>query len=153
MFVTITYIRVITYTRRINMAPPNAVTEKYVKNKVKKIIELYAKYNSLYTFCPMTFGYGESGHPDRVLLVGKHFIGIEVKRDENNHHCRPELKAKPNEIMQKRQAKHIREAGGTWVCIHNGNLQELVDLLDKLCKVEYRQFNEADAKALVKLKD
>lgn len=138
---------------RINMARPNAITEKYTKNKVKKIIELYAKYNKLYTFCPMTFGYGDSGHPDRMLLVGKHFIGIEIKRDENNHHCRPELKAKPNEAMQKRQAKKIKEAGGTWVCIHSGNLQELVDLLDKRCKVECRQFDETDFRDLMKLKD
>lgn len=130
---------------------PNAPTEKAVKDKVKKIIELYSKYNDIYTFCPMTFGYGESGHPDRVLLVNGMFVGIEVKRDENNHHCRPELKAKPNETMQKRQAQKITNAGGAWVCIHN-NLQILVDLLDSKCNTDCHQFDSVDFDLLMKLK-
>lgn len=130
---------------------PTTPTEKQVKDKVKKIIELYAKYNDIYTFCPMTFGYGDSGHPDRILLVNHQFVGIEVKRDENNHHCRPELKAKPNEVMQKRQAQKITNAGGAWVCIHNDNLQMLVDLLDSKCKTECRQFEQTDFDLLMKL--
>lgn len=134
------------------MAKPVAVTEKLVKDKVKKIIELYSKYNPIYTFCPMTFGYGESGHPDRILLVGGNFVGIEIKKDENNHHCRPELKAKPNEVMQKRQAQKITNAGGAWVCIHNDNLQMLVDLLDKKCKVDCLNFSDDDFQILTKLK-
>lgn len=131
---------------------PNAPTEKAVKDKVKKIIELYSKYNDIYTFCPMTFGYGESGHPDRVLLVNGMFVGIEVKRDENNHHCRSELKAKPNETMQKRQAQKITNAGGAWVCIHNNNLQILVDLLDSKCNTDCHQFDSVDFDLLMKLK-
>lgn len=128
------------------------LTEKHAKDKVKKIIELYSKYNDIYSFCPMTFGYGESGHPDRILLVGGNFIGIEVKKDENNHHCRPELKPKSNEVMQKRQAQKITNAGGAWICIHNNNLQDLVDLLDKKCKTECRQFAPTDFDLLMKLK-
>lgn len=129
-----------------------APTEKAAKDKVKKIIELYSKYNDIYSFCPMTFGYGESGHPDRILLVDGNFVGIEVKKDENNHHCRPELKPKSNEVMQKRQAQKITNAGGAWICIHNNNLQDLVDLLDSKCRVECRQFEQADFDLLMKLR-
>lgn len=133
------------------MATAN-ITEKLAKDKVKKIIELYSKYNDIYSFCPMTFGYGESGHPDRILLVGGTFVGIEVKKDENNHHCRPELKPKSNEVMQKRQAQKITNAGGAWICIHNNNLQDLVDLLDKKCKTECLQFERTDFDLLLKLR-
>lgn len=134
------------------MATAN-ITEKLAKDRVKKIIELYAKYNDIYSFCPMTFGYGESGHPDRILLVGGNFVGIEVKKNENNHHCRPELKPKSNnEVMQKRQAQKITNAGGAWICIHNNNLQDLVDLLDSKCRKTCRDFSDDDFKTLTKLK-
>lgn len=133
------------------MATAN-ISEKLVKGKVKKIIELYSKYNDIYSFCPMTFGYGESGHPDRILLVGGNFIGIEVKKDENNYHCRPELKPKSNEIMQKRQAQKITNAGGAWVCIHSNNLQDLVYLLDVKCRKTSVDFSDDDFKTLTKLK-
>lgn len=128
------------------------LTEKHAKDRVKKIIELYAKYNAIYSFCPMTFGYGESGHPDRILLVNSKFVGIEVKKDENNHHCRPELKAKPNEVMQKRQAQKITNAGGAWICVHNDNMQMLVDLLDSKCCTDSSQFEIGDYDMLLKLK-
>lgn len=120
------------------------LTEKHAKDKVKKLIDLYAKYNNVYTFCPMTFGYGESGHPDRVVVINGKYIGIEVKKDENNHHCRPELKAKPNEIAQKKQAKLIEAAGGYWICIHNNNLFELARLLDKVARTPSMSFDNAD---------
>ena len=138
--------------RKISMATAN-ITEKLVKDKVKKIIELYSGYNDIYSFCPMTFGYGESGHPDRILLVGGNFVGIEVKKNENNHHCRPELKPKSNnEVMQKRQAQKITNAGGAWICIHNNNLQDLVDLLDSKCRKTCMDFSDDDFKTLTKLK-
>lgn len=125
-----------------------AISEKLVKSWVKDIIALYSKYTPIYTFCPMTFGYGESGHPDRVLVIRGKFIGIEVKKDKNNHHTRPELKAKPNEVMQKRQFKKISAAGGKWYVIHSGNLQVLVDALDQ--HFDHRSFSEDDFKKLHK---
>ena len=138
--------------RKISMATAN-ITEQLAKDKVKKIIELYSRYNDIYSFCPMTFGYGESGHPDRILLVGGNFVGIEVKKNENNHHCRPELKPKSNnEVMQKRQAQKITNAGGAWICIHNNNLQDLVDLLDSKCRKTCMDFSDDDCKTLTKLK-
>lgn len=120
------------------------LTEKHAKDKVKKLIDLYTKYNNVYTFCPMTFGYGESGHPDRVVVINGKYIGIEVKKDENNHHCRPDLKAKPNEIAQKKQAKKIVAAGGYWICIHNNNLYELARLLDKVARTPSMSFDDTD---------
>ena len=133
------------------MATAN-ITEKHAKDKVKKIIELYSKYNDIYSLCPVTFGYGESGHPDRLILVGGNVIGIEVKKDGNNYHCRPELKPKSNEVMQKRQAQKLTDAGGAWVCIHNNNLQDLVDLLDSKCEKSCLDFSDDDFKTLTKLK-
>lgn len=133
------------------MSKEVAMTEKRAKDRIKKVLEVFAKYNDIYSFCPMTFGYGDSGHPDRIVLINGQFIGVEVKKDMNNHHCRPELKAKPNEVMQKRQAENIRKASGQWLCIHNFNLLELVSLLDHYAKVPHTKFSEADIKALNKL--
>ena len=127
------------------------VTEKQVKEKVKKIINIFEKYNAIYTLTPMTMGYGESGHPDRLLLIAGNMVGIEVKKDKNNHHSRPELKPKPNEVMQKRQAKKIIDAGGTWVCIHNDNLKDLVDLLAQNTENGMEGFTQADKEQIIKL--
>lgn len=134
-----------------DMAKPATVTEKHAKASIKEIIEIYSKYNEVYSFCPMTFGYGASGHPDRVILINGKFLGIEVKKDSNNHHCRPELKPKPNEVMQKRQAAAILAAGGEWLCVHNYNLWDLVSLLDKYAIVPHSGFKLVDINKLHKL--
>lgn len=132
--------------------PKAVITEKYVKERIKKILAIYEKYYPIYTYCPMTFGYGESGHPDRIILLYSTYIGVEVKKDVNNHHCRPELKAKPNEVMQKKQAEKIRASGGLWLCVHSGNLNELVNLLDAVTDTNYfNKFSEQDVKAIDKL--
>lgn len=133
------------------MATKAVVTEKLVKEKVKKIIEIFSKYIPIYSFCPMTFGYGESGHPDRIVLIEGTYIGVEVKKDQNNHHCRPELKPKSNEVMQKRQAEKIRAAGGEWICVHNNNLQELINILHANGYVHMRQFSAEHKDQLLKL--
>lgn len=128
-----------------------APNEKAVKAQVKKLLDLYAKYNPLYVLNPMTFGYGESGHPDTLVLVGGMLIGVECKKDRNNHHTRPELKAKSNEVMQKRQAQKITNAGGVWLCIYNENLHELADVLNTHAEYGERDFNETDHKTYKKL--
>lgn len=128
-----------------------AITEKLVKEKIKTLVDIYAKYNDVYSFCPMTFGYGESGHPDRIILIGGMYIGVEVKKDRNNHHSRPELKAKPNEVMQKRQAEKIKAAGGLWVCIHNDNIQELVSILSQHSKRHMSEFSAEHQAQIVRL--
>lgn len=127
------------------------VTEKQVKEKIKKIIGIFEKYNAIYTLTPMTMGYGESGHPDRLLLIEGTMIGIEAKRDSNNHHCRPELKPKANEVMQKKQAQKIIRAGGIWVCVHSGNLREFVGILNKCSGIPMNGFATKDKEQLTKL--
>lgn len=133
------------------MSKKPTVTENYVKDKIKQILEIFGRHNAIYTLTPMTMGYGESGHPDRLLLINGTLIGIEAKRDRNNHHSRPELKAKPNEVMQKRQAEKIVKAGGEWVCIHNDNLQDLVHLLDRYAAISSLTFTEQDIATLNKI--
>lgn len=127
------------------------VTEKLVKDKIKKIIDVFGKYNAIYTLTPMTMGYGESGHPDRLLLINGVLVGIEAKKDRNNHHSRPELKAKPNEVMQKKQAQKITNAGGAWVCIHNDNLKDLVEVLNRHARTHMSEFTPADQETIIKL--
>ena len=125
--------------------------EKWVKAQVKKLIDLYSKYVPIYRMCPMTFGYGESGHPDIVILVNGNLLGIEVKKDKNNHHIRPELKAKPNEVMQKRQAEDIRKAGGYWICVYDENIHELDEVIREIGNVNYRGWEFKDFQQLGKL--
>ena len=126
-------------------------TEKWVKAQVKKLIDLYSKYVPVYRMCPMTFGYGESGHPDTVILINGKMLGIEVKKDKNNHHIRPELKAKPNEVMQKRQAEIIRKAGGYWICVYDENIHELDAVIREIGNVDYGGWDVKDFKQLAKL--
>lgn len=120
------------------------LTEKAVKERVKKILDLYAKYNTMYRLNPMTFGYGESGHPDTLILLGGKMLGIECKKDRNNHHVRPELKAKPNEVMQKRQRDKIIGAGGEWLCVYNENFIELFFVLEHMAGITKSQFSPSD---------
>ena len=127
------------------------ITEKLVKDKIKKIIDIFSKYNAIYTLTPMTMGYGESGHPDRLLLINGVLVGAEAKKDCNNHHCRPSLKPKPNEVMQKKQAQKITDAGGAWVCIHNDNLPVLITTLDKYALHKSHEFSDSDRAELDKL--
>lgn len=133
------------------MTKPAQVTEKLVKDKIRKVVDIFGKYNPIYTLTPMTMGYGESGHPDRLLLINDKLIGIEAKKDKNNHHTRPELKPKSNEVMQKRQAEKIRNAGGEWICVHNENIGELVQLLNKYALVETVHFDNTDVMTIKKL--
>ena len=126
-------------------------TEKWVKAQVKKLIDLYSKYVPIYRMCPMTFGYGESGHPDTVILINGKMLGIEAKKDKNNHHIRPELKAKPNEVMQKRQAELIRKAGGYWICVYDENIHELDAVIREIGNVDYSGWDVKDFKQLAKL--
>lgn len=133
------------------MSKKPAVTEKLVKDKIKKIVDMFSKYNAIYTLTPMTMGYGESGHPDRLLLINSKLVGIEAKKDRNNHHTRPELKPKPSEAMQKKQGLKITHAGGVWICIHNENISLLVDILDQYAELPSTGFTPADKDELTKL--
>lgn len=110
---------------------PKKTNESHVKAVVKNLIDEAAKIKPLYTMTPATFGYGESGHPDRLLLLGGVLYGIECKKDVNNSHSRPELKPTKSEAFQKLQLKRLAAAGGVPLIIHKDNLVVLKDLLEE----------------------
>lgn len=110
---------------------PKKTNESHVKAVVKNLIDEAAKIKPLYTMTPATFGYGESGHPDRLLLLGGVMYGIECKKDINNSHSRPELKPTKSEAFQKLQLKRLAAAGGVPLIIHKDNLAVLKDLLEE----------------------
>lgn len=110
---------------------PKKTNESHVKAVVKKLIDEAAQIKPLYTMTPATFGFGESGHPDRILLLDGVMYGIECKKDINNSHSRPELKPTQSEAFQKLQLKRLAAAGGVPMVIHKDNLAELKDLLEK----------------------
>ena len=106
--------------------------EKDVKDKVKDIVAAAGKIVPIYTMCPMTFGYGESGHPDRLLYINGHLLGIECKKDGNTSLLRPELKSTSSERAQKHRLREITEAGGISIVVHSGNLAQFKTLLEKI---------------------
>lgn len=109
---------------------PTKVSEAHVKAVVKSLIDEAAKIKPLYTMTPATFGFGESGHPDRILLLDGVMYGVECKKDINNSHSRPELKPTKSEAFQKLQLKRLKAAGGIPLVIHKDNLDELKTLLE-----------------------
>lgn len=110
---------------------PKKINESHVKAVVKNLIDEAAKIKPLYTMTPATFGFGESGHPDRILLLGGVMYGIECKKDINNSHSRPELKPTKSEAFQKLQLKKLTAAGGIALVIHKDNLDELKVILEQ----------------------
>ncbi len=110
---------------------PNKILESHVKAVVKNLIEEAAKIKPLYTITPATFGYGESGHPDRLLLLDGVLYGIETKKDINNSHSRPELKPTKSETFQKLQLKRLAAAGGVPLIIHKDNIAVLKAILEE----------------------
>lgn len=107
------------------------VSEAQVKAVVKKLVDEAAKIRPLYSMTPATFGFGESGHPDRILLLDGIMYGIECKKDTNNSHSRLELKPTQIEAFQKLQHKRLAAAGGVPMIIHKDNLADLKDLLEE----------------------
>lgn len=109
---------------------PKKTNESHVKAAVKSLIDEAAKIKPLYTMTPATFGFGESGHPDRILLLDGVMYGVECKKDINNSHSRPELKPTKSEAFQKLQLKRLKAAGGVPLVIHKDNLDELKTILE-----------------------
>lgn len=126
-------------------------TERAVKARIKSVIDLYGRYNELYTLCPMTMGYGESGSPDRLLLINGRLIGIEAKRDGANAHDNPSRKPTRSEAAQKLKAGEIRAAGGEWICVNSATVGKLVVLIDSFALHGSRTFTPADKAKLAKL--
>lgn len=86
--------------------------EKRVK---KKVVEVLKKHGVWYFF-PANNGFGKSGIPDIIAIVGGEFVGIEVKS----------ATGKPTEL-QKICGKQIQEAGGTWLVVSDDITLQVLD--------------------------
>lgn len=106
--------------------------ERDVKNKVKQIIDWVDKHVPIYTMTPATFGYGESGHPDRILYINGYLLGIECKKDGNTSLLRPELKPTQSEKAQKIMLRRLTKAGGIAIVVHKDNLTSFKALLESI---------------------
>lgn len=69
--------------------------------KEKDEIDKYLKLIGAYVVKSATFGFGASGHPDRVCCIGGRFVSIEVKR--------PGKEPTP---IQERRMNEVRATGG-----------------------------------------
>lgn len=81
------------------MKHPTKILEKKVKSQMDDIAKKYG--DACYWLNPATGGYGESGHPDKVLCLNGTFIGAEAKGSNG--------KLSP---LQVRQLRRIWQAGG-----------------------------------------
>jgi len=79
------------------------------EGKIKrKVVEVLREYDIWYFF-PGNNGFGKSGIPDIIAIVGGRFVGIE---------CKATPKKEPTEL-QKRCGKEIQEAGGLWFLVRS----------------------------------
>lgn len=91
--------------------------EAKVKKKVRDVLEKHGAYYAM----PVTGGYGASGVPDFLVCHHGRFIGVECKAN----------KGKPT-ALQLSNMKKIELAGGVAVVINEDNLNDLVNLLEKI---------------------
>lgn len=91
--------------------------EAKVKKKVRAMLEQHGAYYAM----PVTGGYGASGVPDFLVCHHGRFIGIECKAGSN----------KPT-ALQLSNMKKIEDAGGTTLVVNEDNLNDLVNLLEKI---------------------
>lgn len=88
--------------------------EGKVKKRVKDMLQAF----DVYSYAPMTGGFGNSGIPDIQVCAWGRYLTIECKAGNN----RPTA-------LQQREIEHIRDAGGTALVINEDNLDELAVLL------------------------
>lgn len=89
--------------------------ESKVKEKVKNVLKLAGAYYAM----PHGAGYGNAGVPDFLICHQGEFIGVE---------CKATAKDKPT-ALQLNNLMEIRRAGGRGFVIHDGNIDELINLL------------------------
>lgn len=77
--------------------------EKKVKRKVTTLLRRYG----LWYFFPGNNGFGKSGIPDIIAIVGGEFVGIECKADRSK---------KPTQL-QYLCGLEIQKAGGSWLLV------------------------------------
>ena len=104
------------------------MTERQVKDKVNKILANYPCYK----LCPMTFGYGASGHPDILVLLNGRLIGIECKRSDKTYHLDKTRTPTSSERYQAIQLEKIKQCGGYVHIATPSTLDSLRQLLDTI---------------------
>lgn len=77
------------------------------EGKIKKKLTDMLKAQKIWYFLPANNGFGRSGIPDLICIVGGLFIGIECKADAT----------KQPTALQIQCGKQIREAGGYWFLV------------------------------------
>lgn len=92
--------------------------EGRVKRAARKILEGYG----VYSFMPVTSGFGHSGVSDEVACVNGTFVGIEYKATE---------KEKPT-ALQNMDATRVMNSGGVALLIHKDNLDYLEHVITVL---------------------
>ncbi len=96
--------------------------------KVKKVVIAQLKQLGAYYFYPVTSGYGRSGVPDVVGCYHGVFFGIECKAGKN----------KPTPLQDK-NLKQIRDAGGLDLVVNEGNMYDVIEMLED--EINFRNLN------------
>ncbi len=90
------------------------------EGKIKRKVTELLRDNDIWYFFPGNNGFGKSGIPDIIAIVGGRFVGIECKADPTK---------KPTEL-QKRCGEEIKAAGGLWFLIRSvEDLREVEECL------------------------
>ena len=91
--------------------------EAKVKKKVKQILDSFGCYH----FYAFTGGYGRSGVPDIIACYKGRFIAVECKAGKGK-----------TTALQDLNITQIRENQGLALVVNEGNISELVELLEGL---------------------
>lgn len=87
----------------------------------RKVVEML-KAKGIWYFFPGNNGFGKSGIPDIIAIVGGIFVGIECKADRSK---------KPTEL-QVRCGGAIRDAGGQWFLVcDDTSLQQVEQYIER----------------------
>lgn len=79
------------------------------EGKIKRKLTEVLRMHDIWYFFPGNNGFGKSGIPDIIAIVGGRFVGIECKADPTK---------KPTEL-QKKCGKDIEAAGGLWFLVRS----------------------------------
>jgi len=96
------------------------MSERAVKARLKRLLDSYG--DDVWYHMPYMTGMGRPGIPDFTVCCNGHFIAIETKAEPTSKLTK----------MQERESGNIKKAGGTFLVIHSGNLQEAADTLNEL---------------------
>lgn len=81
--------------------------EGQIKKRCKALFRRVGAYRAMV----VTYGYGESGHPDFLVCLHGVLLGVETKATEK----------KPPTKLQLFRLRQIRQAGGMTFVVHAGN--------------------------------